>query len=175
MFIDRTEWLNNNQISERWISHTKEFQIIHFNQPGFQGHHQQWYVILRACTLDMFVDNALWSLWSSSQNTDYILLFFGGGAWACNILVPQPGIEAVPPAVEAGNLNYWVDREVMRQSDKPQLRDLTIVSGKNQGDQNLRKVWRIVIAQSNLHVMWYPRWASGTEKDFKEIRIKHRI
>ena len=31
---------------------------------------------------------------------------------ACSILVPQPGIEPVPPAVEAQSLNPWTTREV---------------------------------------------------------------
>ena len=30
-------------------------------------------------------------------------------AWG--ILVPQPGIEPVPPAVEAQSLNHWIARE----------------------------------------------------------------
>ena len=31
---------------------------------------------------------------------------------ACGILVPQPGIKPVPPAVEAWSLNHWTTREV---------------------------------------------------------------
>ena len=31
---------------------------------------------------------------------------------ACGILVPRPGMEAVPPAVEAWSLNHWTTREV---------------------------------------------------------------
>ena len=31
---------------------------------------------------------------------------------ACRILVPQPGIEPMPSAVEARNLNHWTAREV---------------------------------------------------------------
>ena len=31
---------------------------------------------------------------------------------ACGILVPQPGIEHAPAAVEARSLNHWTDREV---------------------------------------------------------------
>ena len=31
---------------------------------------------------------------------------------ACGILVPQPGIEPVPPALEAQSLNHWTAREV---------------------------------------------------------------
>ena len=31
---------------------------------------------------------------------------------ACGILVPEPGIESVPPAVEAQSLNHWTATEV---------------------------------------------------------------
>ena len=31
---------------------------------------------------------------------------------ACGILVPQPGTEPMPPAVEAWSLNHWTAREV---------------------------------------------------------------
>jgi len=31
---------------------------------------------------------------------------------ACEILVPQPGIELAPPALEAQSLNGWTTREV---------------------------------------------------------------
>ena len=34
---------------------------------------------------------------------------------ACRILVPRPGIEPVPPAVEAGSLNHWTAREVQER------------------------------------------------------------
>ena len=30
----------------------------------------------------------------------------------CGILVPQPGIEPTPPAVEAQSLNHWTTSEV---------------------------------------------------------------
>ena len=31
---------------------------------------------------------------------------------ACGILVPRPGIEPVPPMVEAQSPNHWTDRKV---------------------------------------------------------------
>ena len=34
--------------------------------------------------------------------------------WPCGILVPPPGIEPTPPAVEAWSLNHWTAREVRR-------------------------------------------------------------
>ena len=36
---------------------------------------------------------------------------------ACGILVPQPGIEPMPPAVEAYSLNRWTVREVPTPRD----------------------------------------------------------
>ena len=45
------------------------------------------------------------------------LFFFGGEqalhSVACRILVPRPGIEPVPPAVEGWSLNHWTAREVL--------------------------------------------------------------
>ena len=31
---------------------------------------------------------------------------------ACGILVPRPGIEPAPPALEVWSLNHWTAREV---------------------------------------------------------------
>ena len=47
----------------------------------------------------------------------YIILLFiyfsaPCGLWACGILVPQPGIKPVPPALEVQSLNQWTAREV---------------------------------------------------------------
>ena len=39
-------------------------------------------------------------------------LFFFFFHPACGILVPQPEIEPVTPAVEAWSLNHWATREV---------------------------------------------------------------
>ena len=39
----------------------------------------------------------------------YIYIF---GHVLCRILVPQPGIEHTPPALEAQILNHWATREV---------------------------------------------------------------
>ena len=33
---------------------------------------------------------------------------------ACVILVPQPGIDPAPPALQAWSLNHWITREVPR-------------------------------------------------------------
>lgn len=34
------------------------------------------------------------------------------GCTAFGIIVPQPGTEAVPPAVELQSINHWISREV---------------------------------------------------------------
>ena len=38
--------------------------------------------------------------------------FFRSCCTACRLLVPPPGIEPMPPAVEAWSLNRWAAREV---------------------------------------------------------------
>ena len=47
-----------------------------------------------------------WKMWASS------FFFFWPHHTACRILVPQPGIEPVPPALEMQSLNHWTTREV---------------------------------------------------------------
>ena len=47
-----------------------------------------------------------------NQLSSNIYLFIGLHCLACGILVPQPGIEPVPPIGEAENLNSWTTREV---------------------------------------------------------------
>ena len=47
-----------------------------------------------------------------SLSLSFSLFFFFFGHAACGILVPQPGIEPAPPAVEAWSSNYWTAREV---------------------------------------------------------------
>ena len=42
----------------------------------------------------------------------YLFIYFWPRCLACGILVPQPGIQPVPPAVEAWSLNHWTAREV---------------------------------------------------------------
>ena len=42
----------------------------------------------------------------------FFLFFFLSHCGACRILVPKPGIEPLPPAVEAQSLNHWIIREV---------------------------------------------------------------
>ena len=42
----------------------------------------------------------------------YLFIIFWPRCAACRTLVPWPGIEPVPPSVEAYNLNHWNAREV---------------------------------------------------------------
>ena len=48
----------------------------------------------------------------------FLILIFWPCRMACRILVPRPGIEPVPPAVEVQSLNHWTAREVLA---KPNL------------------------------------------------------
>ena len=43
-----------------------------------------------------------------------VYLFIGRATWHTGILVPQPGIERLPPAVEARSPNHWTAREFPR-------------------------------------------------------------
>ena len=67
---------------------------------------------------------------SSTQSKGTCIGVFFGGVGCCilqcvGILVPQPGIEPTPPAMEARNPNHWTAKEVPKstcfQSDLPQL------------------------------------------------------
>ena len=40
-----------------------------------------------------------------------LILVGGACCTACGILVPQPGMEPMPPAVEARSPNHWTARE----------------------------------------------------------------
>ena len=63
-----------------------------------------------------FVYSGIWwlFLWYSSITIHLLLpsLFIFGRGMACGISVPPPGIELVPPVVEAQSLNHWTVREV---------------------------------------------------------------
>ena len=45
------------------------------------------------------------------------VFFFAHAIWLGGILVPRPGMEPVPPAVEAGSPNHWTARESPSQID----------------------------------------------------------
>ena len=53
--------------------------------------------------------------WSTAAcSVDFVLCFsiFIFGCMACGVLVPQSGIEPVPPALEAWSLSHWTSREI---------------------------------------------------------------
>ena len=52
--------------------------------------------------------------WLPPEGTCLILAFFFFFHKTCYILLPQLGIEPMPPAVEAQSLNHWTTREVPR-------------------------------------------------------------
>ena len=54
----------------------------------------------------------LFNLFLKNLNLFIYLFIFGHVTQACEILVPQPGIEPLPPAVEAQSPNHWTAREV---------------------------------------------------------------
>ena len=41
-----------------------------------------------------------------------MFIYFRPHLEACEIFVPQPGIEPVPPAVQVWRLNHWTAREI---------------------------------------------------------------
>ena len=49
---------------------------------------------------------------SEWQETPPLFWGVGHAQVVCGILVPRPGIEPVPPVVEAWSLNHWTAREV---------------------------------------------------------------
>ena len=70
------------------------------------------------CNCRALVEFRLW-LANLTDQTPFLLLFWlFGFFWphrvACRILVPWPGIEPVPPVVEAQSPNHWTSREVLK-------------------------------------------------------------
>ena len=51
---------------------------------------------------------------SGLRQQKFLILFWSCHV-ACGILVPQPGMKFMPPAVEAQSLNHWTVTEVQRQ------------------------------------------------------------
>ena len=58
------------------------------------------------------IDKKLFQIPQSSFISFFFFQFFGCAMWHVGIIVPQPGIEPMPPAVEAWSLNHWTAREV---------------------------------------------------------------
>ena len=51
------------------------------------------------------------SLYQDAPPPFHFFFFFWPRCTACRILVPRPGIEPTPPAVEVRSLNHWTARE----------------------------------------------------------------
>ena len=90
------------------------------------------------------------------------LLFFFFFFWrhhiACGILVPQPGIEPAPPALEAQSLNHWTTREVppSAYSQKQGLmKSSCICSLQATLPVSLERSWIIEFLGYSLHFNWY--------------------
>ena len=62
---------------------------------------------------------------TANQRYLFIYLFTWPHHEECRILVPWPGIEPLPPVLEAQSLNHWTTKEVPRTSilDYTQLRN----------------------------------------------------
>ena len=57
-------------------------------------------------------DGSSFMWWKQDMVNSLPFFFFFGCTVASGILVPWPGIEPVPPALEAPNLNHWTARDV---------------------------------------------------------------
>ena len=75
-------------------------------------------------------------LHQESKSVHSLFLFFCSQQATCGVLVPQPGIEPVPPEVEVWNPNHWTIRKVPKSVD----------SGRREYVHN-------VVIQGN-HVTW---------------------
>ena len=67
----------------------------------FAGQHRNW----ERWRVDM-------CLWEALLDPIFFFLMFWPCRMACGMLVPQPGIELLPSAVEAQSLNQWSTKEV---------------------------------------------------------------
>ena len=71
---------------------------------------------------------------SPRRESRLILFVFWSCRAACGILVPRPGIEPAPPALEAQSLNHWTTKEVLKvgslMSHLPGTRSFSVVLGK---------------------------------------------
>jgi len=74
-----------------------------------EWHCRRWRLHQSASPGDDFFNQSFWQL---VMDRDFF--FFCSNHMACRILVPPPGFEALPLAVEVQNLNHWTTREVWR-------------------------------------------------------------
>ena len=59
-----------------------------------------------------YISKDCFLLWSYTKHSMAFFFFFCLRPAACRILVPQPGIKPMPPAMEAQSLNHWTTRDV---------------------------------------------------------------
>ena len=107
----------------------RSYNVTHWSKPSneflFQSEESQTAVKTTSSDPSSFTDLipstlAFWSLYHApSVLSLQIFLFYFffpffsfSGQAACGILVPRSGIEPMPPALEAQNLNHWTTREV---------------------------------------------------------------
>ena len=69
---------------------------------------QMWYLLCPSGFWSLLLVSVTAAQWTQEH------FFFWRHQAACGILVPQPGIEPTPPAVEAQSLNHWTAKEVPR-------------------------------------------------------------
>ena len=68
------------------------------------------------------------------------------------ILVPWPEIKPTPPAAKAWNLNYWIDREVLKDSFIYSTNQM-IDKGIKKDNVNLKKVEvNLIIKQGDIQI-----------------------
>ena len=70
--------------------------------------HVLWEHVYKCLMYTVFTE----TLWEDSIIPLLFYLFFWPHCTACKTLVPQPGVEPVPPPVEAQSLNHWSTRAV---------------------------------------------------------------
>ena len=66
----------------------------------------------------------------TAHQTYPLLFFFLTTQWAFRILVPWPGIEPVPPTVEAQSPNHWTTGEVPKPTLSWQLEPIVFLHSK---------------------------------------------
>lgn len=91
------------------------------------------------------------------------LYLFIYGCVACEILVLRPGIESVPPALEAQSPDYWITREFLEDpflmNSHAQSIDRRPQSLSMQASSQLRK-WPHSMVMDILQSKWskWPQW-----------------
>ena len=90
-------------------------------------------------------------IFRASLSIPLSFFFFGQASMVCEILVPCPGIEPGPPAVEAWSLNHWTARKVWAFLSK-NLFDCTIIFlALLSSVQSLSCVWLFVTPWTAAH------------------------